>query len=304
MTRQVGPNGANSVRTLGRSSRPWFFVPRSFRDNYKMALRGGTRRGGVNVLSARRALRLGCPYAPSRARDRCSQTDGDPPASVGPAVWAARRRRPDRQVGRAGAGRGGGSDRADPADGPPLATGPIQPARTAAAWAGASPDGARLTAEVPEQGSGILHRHAEPPPASEVAGDQRCRGQDVDRCGRPGMPPPSGDGAPCANQVRSRVNKRSRAWRGDFLSSAAASVQKFWLKATISRFSGSESWLISANGFQTRLDRENCGADWRLQSQEGPFRPYASSLRSRIATRNCQPSKLISMRPNSSHDTS
>jgi hypothetical protein len=33
-------------------------------------------------------------------------------------------------------------------------------------------------------------------------------------------------------------------------------------------------------------------------------RSYTSSLRSQIATRNCQPSKLISMRPNSSHDTS
>jgi hypothetical protein len=43
--------------------------------------------------------------------------------------------------------------------------------------------------------------------------------------------------------------------------------------------------------------------DWRVRPQ-CPFWPYASSLRSRIAIRNCQPSKLISMRPNSSHDTS
>jgi hypothetical protein len=39
-------------------------------------------------------------------------------------------------------------------------------------------------------------------------------------------------------------------------------------------------------------------------ASEGRERCYNSSLRSQIAKRNCQPSKLITMRPNSSHDTS
>ena len=56
---------------------------------------------------------------------------------------------------------------------------------------------------------------------------------------------------------------------------------------------------------ETPAHRERSGR--RTPAKRNPAqcrRPYTSSLRSRIATRNCQPSKLISMRPNSSHDTS
>jgi hypothetical protein len=62
--------------------------------------------------------------------------------------------------------------------------------------------------------------------------------------------------------------------------------------------------LQAQAGFKRLIEMTSCPATAGNRLEFAHSSRYTSSLRSRMSMRNCQPSKLISMRPNSSHGTS